>query len=172
MIKSTIAVSLFTLTLSSVASASAPIGWQGLYKGQCSVNTPRGEVLYSFPMSLNIKEKTAKAADWIVIYGEGQSKSVRNYSLLTISEEFGHYAVDENNGVVIDQFLVGNEFISLFEVGGTKLNSKYVLNTNGTMDVLIDTYTFKPIRDNQVGQFTVSSYGLRTQQKCRLYKWW
>ncbi|BBN81691.1 hypothetical protein PA25_16760 [Pseudoalteromonas sp. A25] len=161
-----------TLLLTSAASFGyAPQGWTGYYKGECEAITPHKGTLYKFAMALEITDIDDENADWIMTYGEGSSQQVRNYTLKTINESFGHYAVDENNGIVIDQYLVGNEFINLFEIGSSKIQSTYSLDTNGTMDVSMETYTFEPVREKKVGPYTVANYALKVKQKCRLFKW-
>ncbi|OHU88260.1 hypothetical protein BET10_11955 [Pseudoalteromonas amylolytica] len=152
-------------------SAGASQDWNGYFKGQCELSSPKRGVFYTFPMSLEIDDVTKKKADWIITYGEGQTQQIRNYTLLEVDSDLGHYAVDENNGIVIDQYLIGNEFMSLFEVGSTKIQTTYTLDSNGTMDVSMESFTFDPVRENNVGAYTVSSYALKTKQKCRLYKW-
>ncbi|QTL37381.1 hypothetical protein [Pseudoalteromonas viridis] len=169
MIKSALAMT--TLTMLSATAQAAPQEWQGYYKGQCEVISPARGTLYQFPMSLEIGAAVDNKADWIIVYGEGERKSVRNYSLLTLNENLGHYAVDENNGVVIDQYLLNDEFLSLFEVGSTKLQASYKLDSNGSIDVNINTFSVDPIRESKVGQFVVSSYQGNTQQRCKLFKW-
>ncbi|MBQ4850078.1 hypothetical protein [Pseudoalteromonas sp. MMG012] len=159
--------------LSSVAYAAdtIPDGWAGTYKGECELISPRHGSYYNFAMSLEIAAQDTGKVSWTLSYGSGQSASVRNYNLLTINADRGHYAVDENNGIVIDQFLTGNEFISMFEIGSSKIQTTYALDSNGTMDVSMDSFTFKTIRDAEIGPYTVANYGLKSEQKCRLYKW-
>lgn len=169
MIKSSLALSVLAM-LSTTAQASAE-QWQGYYKGQCEVISPARGTLYQFPMSLEVGASVDNKADWIVTYGEGARKNVRNYSLLTLNENLGHYAIDENNGVVIDQYLLNDEFLSLFEVGSTKLQVSYKLDSNGTIDVNMNTFSFDPIRESKVGHVVVSNYQGNTQQRCKLFKW-
>ncbi|CAM3997321.1 hypothetical protein [Pseudoalteromonas byunsanensis] len=167
----TVPVLLASVKALAVPQTGAPEEWNGYYKGQCELSSPKRGVFYAFPMALEINDVTKKKADWIITYGEGEAQQVRNYSLLTIDSDLGHYAVDENNGIVIDQYLIGNEFMSLFEVASTKIQTTYTLDSNGTMDVSMESFTFDPVRENNVGSYTVSSYALKTKQKCRLYKW-
>ncbi|MBD1584940.1 hypothetical protein HC733_22280 [Pseudoalteromonas sp. S16_S37] len=152
-------------------SRPAPDGWVGYFKGQCELISPARGSFYKFPMALEVADVDQENADWIITYGEGKTQQVRSYTLKTIDASLGHYAVDENNGIVIDQYLVGNEFMSLFEIASSKIQSTYSLDSNGTMDVSMETFTFDPVRQKEVGQYTVANYALKVKQKCRLYKW-
>ncbi|CAH9061493.1 hypothetical protein PSECIP111951_02501 [Pseudoalteromonas holothuriae] len=157
--------------MSTVSHASAPQGWQGYYKGECELITPKRGSFNRFAMALEVTDVNDQKADWVITYGEGKMQQVRNYTLQSIDKSLGHYAIDENNGIVIDQYLVGNEFMSLFEIGSSKIQATYTLDTNGTLDVSMETFTFDPIREKKVGPYTVANYALKVKQKCRLFKW-
>ncbi|TMP40504.1 hypothetical protein CWB96_03145 [Pseudoalteromonas citrea] len=165
---------LSSIVFSSVAahaSSTIPDGWAGLYKGECDLISPQRGAYLNFAMSLEIANQENGEVSWVLTYGSAPSQSIRNYNLLTIDETKGHYAIDENNGIIIDQFLVGNEFVSMFEIGSSKIQTTYALNSNGTLDVSMDNFTFETIRDAKVGPYTVANYGVKVKQKCRLYKW-
>ncbi|KAF7769923.1 hypothetical protein PCIT_a2848 [Pseudoalteromonas citrea] len=170
---------IFPILLSSIAlssgvahaSSTTPDGWAGLYKGECDLISPQRGAYLSFAMSLEIANQENGEVSWVLTYGSAPSQSIRNYNLLTIDESKGHYAIDENNGIIIDQYLVDNEFVSMFEIGSSKIQTTYELNSNGTLDVSMDNFTFETIRDAQIGPYTVSNYGVKVKQKCRLYKW-
>ncbi|KZN31622.1 hypothetical protein N474_22120 [Pseudoalteromonas luteoviolacea CPMOR-2] len=159
------------LSAVSAGAQAAPQQWQGFFKGQCELVAPGHGSLYKFPMSLEVGAPVENKADWIITYGEGATAQPRNYTLVTLDEKKGHFAVDENNGIVIDQYLFENKFVSLFEIGSSKLNASYELHSDGSLDVEIITYTFDTIREAQVGPYLVANYGGKRIQKCTLYKW-
>ncbi|WP_152614595.1 hypothetical protein [Pseudoalteromonas luteoviolacea] len=159
------------LSAISLTAQAAPTEWQGFFKGQCELLAPGKGALYSFPMSLEVGSPVNNRADWIVTYGEGVQARPRNYTLVTVDTAKGHYEVDENNGIIIDQYLFDNKFVSLFEFGDTKLNAEYELHSDGSLDVEIISYTADKIREEQVGPYMVSNYGGKRIQKCKLFKW-
>ncbi|MBQ4834783.1 hypothetical protein [Pseudoalteromonas luteoviolacea] len=160
-----------SLSALSLTAQAAPTQWQGFFKGQCELVAPGKGSLYEFPMSLEVGSPVDNRADWIVTYGDGANARPRNYTLVTLDEAKGHFAVDENNGIVIDQYLFENKFVSLFEIGSTKLNAEYELHSDGSLDVEIISYTFDTIREAQVGPYLVANYGGKRIQKCKLFKW-
>ncbi|SFC36394.1 hypothetical protein [Pseudoalteromonas denitrificans] len=160
-----------SIILSGSASAQTPIQWHGYFKGDCELISPKRGAFNKFLMSLEIKPLEDDKSTWTITYGEGPNQNTRPYELLTIDAELGHYAVDENNGLVIDQYLVGNQFISMFEIGSSKIQGIYALNSNGTIDVSLNNFSFDPVREAELGPYKLGVYGMKVQQKCRLFKW-
>ncbi|TMO67979.1 hypothetical protein [Pseudoalteromonas aurantia] len=97
-------------------------------------------------MSLEIANQENGEVSWVLTYGNALSQSSRHYNLLTIDETKGHYAIDENSSIIIHQLLVGNEFVSMLEIGSSKIQTTYAINSNGTLGVSMDNCTFKAIR--------------------------
>lgn len=61
--------------------------------------------------------------EYILVYGEGDSRQQRNYTLRTLDQAMGKYVVDENNGILLDDKVVKNRMYALFEVQGTLLTT-------------------------------------------------
>ena len=67
---------------------------------------------------------TANVYTWQIIYGE-KGEDNRPYLLKPVDTSKGHWQVDERNGIVLDQYLVGKRFTSAFTVQTTTIVDSY-----------------------------------------------
>ena len=63
---------------------------------------------------------TAGIYTWQLIYGN-KGEDNRPYLLRLVDSAKGHWQVDERNGIILDQYIVGNRFTSAFTVQTTTI---------------------------------------------------
>ncbi len=113
---------------------------------------------------------TAGVFTWQIIYGEkGEDK--RPYLLKPVDTAKGHWQVDERNGIVLDQYLVGNRFTSAFTVQTTTIVDSY-WREGKALIAEFHSLAAKPVASTGHGTDEspkVDSYGVRGYQKAILY---
>lgn len=163
-------LSLGSMTLLQAQSVSEfPKTWLGHWEGELSwyagSNAPK-----KVKMQLKIQPAdTVGHYTWQLIYGD-QAEDNRPYILKPIDASKGHWVIDERNGIVLDQFLIGQVFSGAFTVMGSTIVNNYQLEKDR---LLVEFYSLpaKPIRQSGEGTQespTVDSYAVRSYQKAIL----
>ncbi len=94
---------------------------EGSWKGSLIINRPDRAKPTEVEMRLNIVPLTGvKGYHYQLVYPK---QAPRNYKLLPVDEEKGHWQIDEQNGIKLDAFWTGSGFTSCFSVGGNLLIS-------------------------------------------------
>ena len=123
-------------------------------------------------MQLVIKPAdTAGQYTWQLIYGEKNADN-RPYILKPVDTAKGHWVIDEKNGILLDQYWIGNRFAGSFTVQTSTIFNSYWIE-NG--DLMVEFYgiSAKPVSTTGHGTEdspTVNSYATRTYQKGILKK--
>ena len=142
--------------------------WQGNWRGTCSLKAAGGNDMQSpFEMEFGLQPGSNGNWDWTTVYHLPQGKQTRAYTLK--QEAHGHYVVDENNGILLDQFLIEDGFSSLFTVNGRVLHVDYQHRGNH-IEVKMDMYSLQNPRRSGSSQNPVSSFSMRSRQACKLYR--
>lgn len=114
--------------------------WSGdlvIYKG--------AKVAQTVKFGLDVTPADSGRYDWIITYGDsGQDR--RPYLLVPIDTAHGHWAVDEQNGIVIDMFATGNKITSLFSVEGSVIQISYWLEGE---EMVMELFAY-PEKENSV----------------------
>lgn len=108
---------------------------------------------------------------WHLIYGSISSDS-RPYLLKAVDTAKGHWVIDELNGIVLDQFWVGNRFTGSFTVGNSTIVNTYYIE-NGDLIVEFISYAAKALAKTGKGTEDspfVDSYGIKSVQRAVLKK--
>lgn len=148
-----------------------PKNWIGKWKGNLSWFQGLQE-RQGVPMELHILP--ADSTDhytWRIIYGTGD-KDNRPYILKPFNKERGHWLIDEQNSIVLDQFLLGSRLCGTFTVQGNTILNCYELQGN---NLLVEFYNYQeqPIVITGGGDSTlpkVKTYGMRSHQRAILKK--
>ena len=109
------------LPLTALNAQDFPESWTGHWAGTVEIWN-QNTLVDSLPMSLTISP-TDSSCDWTLVYDrvyQGQIDQ-RNYSLITINDSTGHYAIDEHNDIILDSYLYGDCFYSSFYGRNTDL---------------------------------------------------
>ncbi len=99
-----------------------PNDYLGIYKGVLHINSERGKQDIPMEFHLTATDSIGKY-NYILVYGAGENRQERNYTLLEKDAEKGIYVVDENNGIILDDKVIDNRMYALFEVNGNILTT-------------------------------------------------
>ncbi len=101
--------------------ARFPDDWLGSWAGEVTPYSANG-ANDRFGMRLDIaRTDDPSRFDWTITYSGSAGTQVRAYSLLVRDVASGRYAIDERNGTVLEQQLLGDALYSWFDVAGTRL---------------------------------------------------
>ncbi|MBL0335998.1 MAG: hypothetical protein IPP73_12045 [Chitinophagaceae bacterium] len=145
-----------------------PAAWQGNWKGELSWFKTGNRDPQKVNMELRI-HKTDTAWTWQLIYGSAKEDN-RPYILLPRDTSGVHWVIDELNGIVLDQYLVGNQFSGAFTVMGATIVNNYHME-NGKLVVEFFSYPAKPVATTGNGTDDspkVDSYRIASYQKAIL----
>jgi hypothetical protein len=152
---------------------SFPNDWYGHWKGKLSWQKANTDTPIIFTMNLIIKPtEQPNVVSWQIQYGDSL-KDVRPYTCSLVDSAKKHWLIDEHNGILIDQFVIGNNAFSSFTVQGTCINNNYQLQPNGGMRVEFISSNTKPVRisgENTAEVPTVESFIIKSFQVGTLYK--
>ena len=162
---------VFFIVLMSATANFAQIQkkWLGHYVGELSIYSISGTRTV-YHMELIFKELNATSYEWTIIYGEDSLRQERKYILLDKGDNL--FEIDEQNGIILSCNLIGNQFVSTFEVANNLIHATY---TFGRKDMHFDltsstskynTGTLNP-SDSAVTQLVIS-YQTTTVQKAIL----
>lgn len=102
-----------------------PASWIGVWTGDLLIHNAKS-IAQSVPMEVTIRPVPGSANyDWITVYNKDTLAGKRPYALLVKDAEAGHYAIDENNNIVLDAYLLGGKLFNSFEVQGQLLVCTY-----------------------------------------------
>jgi hypothetical protein len=150
-----------------------PDDWFGHWKGKLSWSKYNTDTPVVFTMQLIIKPTNDKnVITWKIQYGDSLT-DVRPYTCKLIDSVKKHWLIDEQNGILIDQFVIGNNAFSCFNVQGTTITDSYQLQPNGGMRVEFISGATKAIRtsgNNTEDSPTVESFKIGSFQVGTLYK--
>ncbi|HWI89685.1 MAG TPA: hypothetical protein VNT20_00365 [Flavisolibacter sp.] len=140
-----------------------------------------GELVWSKAGSKNVQrvkmqiiiqpDDTAGQYTWQIIYGD-KGEDNRPYLLKPVDTAKGHWMIDERNGILIDQYWLGNRFSSLFSVQNSTIHDSYWIENNKLIAEFYGIST-SPITTSGSGTEDVpmvKSYAIRTYQKAILKK--
>lgn len=143
--------------------------FEGRWSG--SLVSCNGKTSINFALMRLIIEPTDTAGVWTykMIYS---SKDVRNYKLRTINAENNKYAIDEGNGIILNQDLFDNKFFSCFETGNSLLMITLEKRENG---LVFEAYSMLSNKRKKSGPGTkenpfVYSYPAISHQRAFLIK--
>lgn len=172
----------------ATAPAGLPDAWFGKWLGATEVIRPGGVVAGQFAMGLEIGPAPDQPAGgppvytWAISYTQGQSTQTRPYLLRVATDAAGaalpgHFVLDERNGILVDQFLVGQtiqgHFIVISQNLRQILHARYELITHDgkpAIEVEIATYDGNQARTSAVGEGGVESRRLVRVQRGILVK--
>ena len=161
--------SAFLFLLVNNLLAQHPRNFSGKWSGQLTIYGAMDKST-TVPMQLNVSSKdSAGVYSWQLIYGDS-GKDIRAYELVPVDTLVGKWNVDEKNGIVISGIFRGNNFITSFEVQGTRITMIYSLQGD-TMVVEVIAGTDTGILTSGKGTEdvpTVTSYGVNSYQRAEL----
>ena len=142
-----------------------PFSFVGKWKGTMQWIVA-GKATQTFAMQLRIlPTDSAGIFTWQIIYGDKEQDN-RPYFLKPIDTAKGHWVIDENNGIILDNYVFGNCFKGAFTVSGNTIADNYCLE-NGQLKV--EFTSIKLADKNTTGKGTadapyVDSYRMASYQ--------
>lgn len=164
-------------TTSDVAKTAIwPDAWLGHWEGVVTLSFADNDRKREVNMSLDIADTdTAGQWSWTITYRDSSLNDVRPYTLIAQDSTYRHFILDENNSILLDQYLIGNHMMSRFAVDNTLLLASYYLEGNQ----LINEIVTGPMDDPRMSGETlpdsinvenVRSYPLKVLQRAVLKK--
>lgn len=124
--KNFFAVFSIIISLSGLSQTGTfPQNWIGNWKGELKWFKTGVKEPQTVVMELRIQPADSlNKYTWHLIYGSPTEDS-RPYTLIAKDTAKGHWIIDENNGIVIDQFWVANKFCGAFTVMNSTIFNNY-----------------------------------------------
>jgi len=117
--------SLYIITSSLFSFGQLQEKWFGHYVGELSIYSISG-THQVYHMELLFNQLTTDTYEWTIVYGEDSLRQERKYILLNKGDNI--FEIDEQNGIVLSSNLIGNKFISTFEVANNLIHVTYTFN--------------------------------------------
>ncbi len=115
-------LSVTTLWSQESTAINFPNDYFGIYTGQLQINSEKGT--QEIPMEFHLlATDTLGKYTYNLVYGANDERQVRSYNLIEKDKEKGNYVVDENNGILLDDKVIGNRMYALFEVNNSLLTT-------------------------------------------------
>jgi hypothetical protein len=164
---------ILTCFMSIAASGQSkpfPLNWTGNWKGELEwYKTGKAEP-QKVNMELRIQPTDISGTfTWQIIYGSSNEDN-RPYLLIAKDTANIHWVIDENNGIVLDQYWVGNKFSGAFTVQNSTIINSYWMEMNM---LIVEFYSLsaKPVATTGKGTEespVVDSYKIGSYQKAVL----
>jgi hypothetical protein len=169
-------LTLIALVIFSAAgagqSAAFPENWTGNWKGELQWYITGTTEPRKVNMELRIQPTDSiHTWSWQIIYGS-EKEDNRPYKLIRKDSAGIHWAIDELNGIVLDQFWVGNKFCGAFTVQNATIVNNYWLE-EGKLMIEFFNVGAKPLVTTGNGTEEsprVDSYRIGSYQKAVLSK--
>lgn len=149
---------------------SFPKSWEGNWKGTLGWYRTGSDSAMKVNMELHISPlDTAGVWNWKIIYGTADKDS-RPYQLIQKDDKGIHWVIDEQNGILLDQYWVNGKFCGAFTVmNSTIINSYWMEGEN----LIVEFYNIgaKPVNTTGKGDEEVpyvQSYAVGSYQKAVL----
>jgi len=152
------------------AQQGFPYSWEGNWKGELLWYAEAGKEPKTVKMELRV-QKTDTAWSWHMIYGPAAEDS-RPYTLFAKDTAKGHWAINEENGIVLDQFLIAGRLSGAFTVGNSTILNDYWME-KGNLVVEFHSIQAKPLATSGKGTEsspTVESYRVKGYQRAVLHR--
>lgn len=168
----TLLLSLITSFTAISQSTTFPQSWVGNWKGELEWFKTGKTEPQKVNMELRIQPTDIPGTfTWQIIYGAATEDN-RPYTLIAKDTTKTHWVIDELNGIVLDQYWVGNKFCGAFTVmGNTIINNYWKENDK----LIVEFYSIgaKPVATTGNGTEespSVDSYKIGSYQKAVLQR--
>ena len=130
-----------------VAGDGFPESWAGVWSGQVQAHGTQG-LLDQFSIQLTIAPTDSPGRfDWRMVLSNPSGSQEQPFSLLAVDRAAGRFAIDENNGVVVDASWIDNALYSHFDVAGSRVQIRYLRRVLPGIDELIVEMTQARVED-------------------------
>jgi hypothetical protein len=148
-----------------------PDSYLGLYQGNLIISSKNGQQTVPMEFHLQPTDSIGKY-DYIIVYGEGENKQPRNYTLLEKDRSVGRYLLDENNGILLEAQVFFEKLYFIFEVSGTLITTYITFGDDQLIFEVVAAQTEN--KSSSGGQSEdipeVNSYPVGVVQRAQLFK--
>lgn len=166
-----LAALLFPL-LCAAQKDSFPKSWVGNWKGELQWFMGNTTEPKKMNMELHVQPTDSGGNfTWQIIYGK-VSEDNRPYILMPKDTAIGHWVIDENNGIILDQYWVGQKLSGVFSVQNSTIINNYWME-KGKLYVEFYNISVKPVSTTGKGTDespSVNSYQVKSYQKAVLQR--
>ena len=158
--------------VTSAQSQSFPKSWEGNWKGELNWYKTGAKEPQKVNMEMRIRPTDSiNTWSWQIIYGS-ETEDNRPYKLIMKDSIGIHWVIDENNGIVLDQYWVAGKFCGAFTVTNSTIINNYWMEGN---KLIVEFYSIsaKPVSTTGKGTEdspSVDSYKIGSYQKAILTK--
>lgn len=149
------------------ANANILPDWHGFWQGSCQYDAQDGTPTETIPLTIEITPVSATEVTWNMHYMRASGDIVKNYILRAVDETTGHYVIDENNGILIDEYLLQNQLMAQFEVNKRQITIASELEGN-TLNYNSYAFSTSVERRNRGANGSVLVYGEPSLEACTL----
>lgn len=110
-----------------------PASWIGHWRGDAATGNAQRSQKFTMEMIIAPTDKPDRFT-WTIIYAGEAGRQERAYSLIVKDAAKGVYAIDENQGIVLDASLLDGGLYTHFEVQGYRTVTRTKLENAGTAD--------------------------------------
>jgi hypothetical protein len=163
-------VGLFVLGYALPASAQILPQFHGTWVGSCDYTQVDGttEVV---ALTIAIAPISPTEVTWGLTYQGGSVGTlVKNYVLRAVDVAANHYVLDEQNGILIDEYLFGDRLISSFDVGNDTRLAASTAVAGPSMHFENLAYGGRQVNRSRGGGVTVLAYGAQSIESCDLVR--
>jgi hypothetical protein len=146
-----------------------PKDWFGKWEGNLEVFRHQ-KVVQNVPMRFEcLPTDSIDIYTWCITYGTDTLTGRRSYTLKAKDKTTGYYVIDENNGILIDGFVLAHKFFNRFEVMDNQLTATYersddllifeiMVNTINVLSSTGDTISTLGEKIPAVKSYTINGY--------------
>jgi hypothetical protein len=148
-----------------------PHDFFGNYTGTLMMYNDKG--ITEHPMEFHLQPTNIPTQyTYTLIYGNGEQRQERLYTLKEKDVQKGIYVVDENNGILLENRVVKNKLYTLFEVNGSLLTTFITFENDHLLFeiVFVDTKKKQKSGGTQEEIPEVFSYPIQVVQQAMLLK--
>lgn len=155
---------LISFTFYSVNFAqSFPEKCEGVWKGKMQIYN-QSKNISSVDIRMTISKIDSLSWTWKTEYISASLPVTKDYVLRIKNLEKGEFLIDEGNGIILNEQLIGNKMISVFDIKGLLLTSSYELIDNKLIFEVISG------RKAQSNGANIESYQMKNLQRVVLTK--
>lgn len=146
---------LILILINSILSAqNFPQLWEGTWKGELNIYSSKSDKpAQTLEMQLKIMLKENQTWSWEIGYlvGEGD---IRKYELKQVNPEKNEWIIDEKNGIILSQLLLGNRLVGSFSIENSLVINSYEFNED---NIIVEFYSTQLKSEDKTGSGTEDS---------------
>lgn len=145
---------------------------EGTWKGELNIYAPKSDKpVQTLEMQLKITPIDDKTWSWEIGYlvGEGD---IRKYELKSVNSEKNEWQIDEKNGIILSQVLLGNRLVGSFSIENSLIINSYEFNEG---NITVEFYATQLKSEEKTGEGAETSpfvynHKVGNYQKAILFK--